>query len=379
MIEWLRVLLNLPTGASTFADGIDALHMAVFAIALLGTFGITALTIGFVVRHHEQGGSRRGSPRGVARKVEYSLISGLLVLFVAFWVVGYRQYVAMATPPTDTFDVYVIGKQWMWSFAYADGATSNYDLYVPVGRPVRLLLTSRDVIHSFFVPDMRIKQDAVPGRMTTAWFQATKPGAFEVLCAEYCGLSHSRMRGRVVALPPEDYERYRRADWDVARLSDDPRAIGGHEVVKNERTDATSLVQMGRRIAEERGCLRCHTLDGTPHLGPSWAGIYDTELQLEDGRTVRADPAYLTRSMMDPNVELHAGYTPIMPSYMGVLDAPEVAALVELIRSLQTRTQADPRVVPLPAQTGSPLTLPSQPDPRRPAPPSPPEADGGGV
>jgi cytochrome c oxidase subunit 2 len=347
MMELLRRLLNLPRGASSFADAIDTLHFTVFGLALLGAFGVTALTIWFVVRHHEEGGSRRGSPRGLPAKLEWAIISGLLALFVAFWVVGYRQYVAMATPPEDTFDVYVIGKQWMWSFAYADGGASNYELYVPVGKPVRLLLTSRDVIHSFYVPDMRIKQDAVPGRMTMAWFTALEPGTYQVLCAEYCGLSHSRMRGSVVALQPEEYERRRSQQWDTPARTEQPR----------EPTH--SLVEMGTRIAAERGCLRCHTLDGTPHLGPTWAGLYMSELALVDGRRVQADPEYLTRSMMDPDAQVRDGFAPIMPSYMGVLEAPEVAALVALIRSLQDRTPTEPPTTPLPEPTEPPPTLPT--------------------
>lgn len=273
--------------------------------------------------------------------------------------------------PDDTFDVYVIGKQWMWSFAYADGGASNHDLYVPVGRPVRLLLTSRDVIHSFFVPAMRIKQDAVPGRMTIAWFQAVRPGRYEVLCAEFCGVSHSRMRGNVVALAPEDYEAHRRAHWDVPAGGSSP-ALAGESPPQSDDDAAHSLVAMGKRIAADRGCLRCHTLDGTPHLGPTFAGLDLATVPLEGGRTAVADAAYLTRAMMDPTADVHAGFAPIMPSYMGLLDAPEVAALVALIRSLRDVTRGDRPEVPLPASAdGGVVPLPRIDDPRAPAPPSP--------
>lgn len=370
MTELMRWLLYLPRPASTFARGLDYLHATIIFITLAGATGVTALTIWFVVHHHEARGGRRGRRRGISSKTEYGIIGGLLAFFVAVWVIGYRQYVVMATPPDETFDVYVIGKQWMWAFAYADGAVSNRDLYVPVGKPVRLLLTSRDVIHSFFVPEMRIKQDAVPGRMTVAWFQATEPGTYEVLCAEYCGLSHSRMRGHVIALPVADYAAWRRAQWDPSNRANNPPLAGSlPEEVLGE--PAESLVTMGRTVAAERGCLRCHTLDGTPHLGPSWAGLYMSEVLLEDGKRVRADATYLTRSMMDPTVEVHAGYAPIMPSYMGLLDAPEVAALVELIRSLEERTATDLPATPLPAQTDRAPPLPMMPDPREPAPTSP--------
>ncbi len=345
MMELIRTLLMLPSGASSFADGLDLLHFTVISISVLGAVGVTAMTAWFVTRRQR---GRRGA-RGIPFKLEGAIIAGLLACFVGFWVVGYRQYVAMATPPADSFDVYVIGKQWMWSFAYADGGASNYELYVPVGKPVRILLTSRDVIHSFFVPNLRIKQDAVPGRMTTAWFTAIEPGDYPVLCAEYCGLSHSRMRGRVIALPPQEYEHWR---------SQQPAGPGLMGEVP-ARDDAASLATMGERIAGERGCLRCHTLDGTPHLGPSWAGVYMQELALQDGSRVVADPEYLTRSMMDPDAQLREGFSAIMPSYQGVLEAPEVAALVALIRTLQDRAPTDPATTPLPDQAEPPPTLPS--------------------
>jgi cytochrome c oxidase subunit 2 len=172
-------------------------------------------------------------------------------------------------------------------------------------------MTSRDVIHSFFVPAFRIKQDVVPGRTTVAWFEATKPGSYEILCTEYCGLEHSYMRGRVVVL-------------DAGKWA--------------ERAESSQvgedLARQGQKIAADYGCLRCHTVDGTPHLGPTWAGAFGRPVRLANGRTVIADEAYLTQSMMDPLLELHAGFPPIMPTYRGLLEGVEVAALVAYIKSL---------------------------------------------
>src|SRR5262249_31321508 len=155
-------------------------------------------------------------------------------------------------------------------------------LYVPAGRPVKLIMTSRDVIHSFYVPDFRVKQDVVPGRYTTAWFEANAPGAYEILCAEYCGQGHSTMRCPVVALSPADYERW----------------LGGAAPAQQR-----SLLRTGERVAADQGCLRCHTLDGTPHIGPTWAGLYGAVVPLEGGGEVKADEAYITESMMDPAVK----------------------------------------------------------------------------
>lgn len=352
MNDFIRYVLHLPRQASTFAAGLDQLHFTILALTILGVFGITLATLGFLVRH-ESSQKPRNTPRGASKVFEVTMISGMLAMFVAFWIVGYQQYIHIATPPSNTFDVYVIGKKWMWAFAYADGGASNYDLYVPVGKPVRLFLTSRDVIHSFFVPAMRTKQDAVPGRMTVSWFEVKEPGTYQILCAEYCGLSHSRMRGRVIALPPQEYERFRSQHWDVAERGVSDQRPLTHNA---ESRVSESLITQGRRIAAERGCLRCHTLDGTPHLGPSWAGLYQSTVPLEDGSQVVADAGYLTRSMMDPTADVHEGFAPIMPSYMGLLDAPEVASIVELIRSLRDVNVVQGRA-PLPVPTEASPTL----------------------
>jgi cytochrome c oxidase subunit 2 len=225
--------------------------------------------------------------------------------------------------------VYVSAKQWMWEFAYPDGRSSLDVLTVPVGRPVKLVMTSRDVIHSFYVPAFRMKQDVVPGRYYTAWFQATMPGTFAIRCAEYCGLNHSAMLGQVRVLAADDYRRW----------LESPMPGESHD-----------LAAEGLKVASRRGCLGCHTIDGQPHIGPSFAGLYGGQVKLQSGATVTADDGYLTRSMMEPQADIVAGYPPVMPVYRGILEEPEVAALVELIVSLRdlpnTPSVVLPRVVP---------------------------------
>lgn len=336
MNELFRKLLALPPQASTTAPEIDAFHYVVIGISMIGAAAVAIAVAVFLLRFGERSGhKRRPGAIPAARKpppvsLEIGVIAGLFGLFIAFWVVGFRQFVRIRTPPPGAIEIYVVGKQWMWSFAYPDGTVSNYELRVPVGQPVKLVMTSRDVIHSFFVPAFRVKQDVVPGQMTTMWFEASRPGVYEVLCAEYCGASHSMMRGRVVALPPDEY-----AEWQGLQAAE------------------VDLARLGERVAGERGCLRCHTLDGRDHIGPSFAGLYGARVPLADGGEVVADEAYLTRSMMDPLVELHRGYPPVMPSYLGQLTAAETGALVELIRSLRdvSAPSSPPAAVPgVPAQ-----------------------------
>lgn len=331
MNELLRVLLALPEQASTIAREIDILHYVVITISMLGAVGVAAAVAVMLFRFRRRPGytpPRRA--RHIPVSVEAGVIGFLLALFLVFWVVGFRQFVRLRTPPAQAIDVYVVGKQWMWTFAMPDGTATTGDLYVPAGRPVRLLLTSRDVIHSFFVPDFRIKMDVLPGRTTVAWFEAKQPGTHDVFCTEYCGTEHSMMRGRVIVLSEGDWARW--AEGRPAATQD--------------------LASAGARVAAERGCLRCHTVDGTPHLGPTWAGLYGARVQLAGGREVIADEPYLTESMMDPERHVRAGFAAIMPTYRGLLDASEIAALVEYIRSLPAHPaqQSPLPVAPMPAE-----------------------------
>ena len=324
--RWLRELLLLPPAASSMAADIDDLHFLV----ILSTFaGVSALVLvaGFFCIRYRQRGPRGSSTRRAPGPTaplwfELGVAVGLFALFTAFWVVGFSQYVSLARAPAGALDVYVTGKQWMWKFAYPDGTTSVDDLYVPVDRPVRLILTSRDVIHSFYVPAFRLKQDAVPGRYTSLWFSANAPGHYPVFCAEYCGTEHSRMRGTVVALAQDDF-----AHW-LERAGEREGGSKGAPVV-------ASLSSEGERVAARYGCLRCHTVDGSPHIGPTFAGMYGADVPLRGGGRALADVPYLTESMMDPAVKIHEGFEPVMPSYQGYLAPPEVSALVEYIKALK--------------------------------------------
>ncbi len=369
MNELFRVILHLPVQGTRMAAEFDAFHYVVISVTMLGAFGIAALTAWYLLRHRrgrEQHG--RVTSRSVPQWLEVLVIVSLLSLFLGFWVVGFRQYVRLRTPPPGALEIYVVAKQWMWAFAYPDGLTTTEDLFVRVGQPVKLVLTSRDVIHSFFVPEFRIKQDVVPGRATEIWFDAEKPGQYQILCAEYCGLSHSYMRGRVFALSDTDYQAWReaRARGPVpradARGATSEQSTEGRSSVSGVESGArlTSLASIGERVAAERGCLRCHTVDGTPHLGPTWAGLYGATIPLEDKTSIVADDAYLTQSMMDPLAHVHEGFAPIMPTYIGLITASETAAILAFIRSLSTTVLADVRRTPLSREATVPIKLPSQ-------------------
>jgi cytochrome c oxidase subunit 2 len=312
MLPLFRSLFFLPPGASSFADGVDSLHLFVIASTLAGTTTIALLALFFIVRHRRRAGDHSTPELRAGGKGEAILVFGTLSLFLTWWIVGCRQYLTMRRPPADAARVYVVAKQWTWKFTHADGRLENDALTLPVGRPVELVMISRDVIHSLFVPAMRVKQDVLPGRYVSLWFTPVRAGTYPIFCAEYCGLSHSAMRGEVRVLGDADYRHW-----------------------LEEAAGVRSLAQIGREAAVRHACLACHTVDGQPHLGPTWSRLYGTEVTLTDGTHVRADAAYLTESMLDPAARVVAGYGAIMPTYRGALSQPETAAIVEYIRSLE--------------------------------------------
>ncbi len=350
--SFLHDILMLPEQASTMAPEVDQLHYIVIGTTMAMATLIFTVALVFLIRYRRRSESYR-PPRVTTTLAWEVLFLGLpLTVFVTFFFLGYHDFIRMNTPPPEAMDVYVMGKQWMWKFTYPEGPSSVGVLRVPTGRPVRLLLTSRDVIHSFFVPAFRLKQDAVPGLYTQTWFQVRKPGRYRVMCAEYCGLNHSEMWGEVVALKPEDFEEWmqqqkqglveRRDAWPsegeqelkpaLLELETDSRQPQG-EIMYASRG---GLVEQGRKVAVRKGCLKCHTVDGTAHIGPTWLDLYQRREKLESGEEVVADEAYLTESMMHPSRKVVAGFQAVMPSYLGQLEAAEVAALLEYIKSLRS-------------------------------------------
>ncbi|HSP79883.1 MAG TPA: cytochrome c oxidase subunit II [Myxococcaceae bacterium] len=350
--SFLHELLMLPEQASTLAPEVDRLHYIIITTTMVAATLIFTAALVFLIRYRRRSESYR--PPRVTTTIGWEvLFIGLpLSVFVAFFFMGYHDFIRMSTPPPEAMDVYVTGKQWMWKFTYPEGPNSVGVLRVPTGRPVRLLLTSRDVIHSFFVPAFRMKQDAVPGVYTQTWFQARKPGRYRVFCAEYCGLNHSEMWGEVVALEPADFEEWmqrqrqglveRRDAWPSEReqvsrpallaLEEDAERPQG-EIMYASRG---GLLEQGREVAVREGCLKCHTVDGTAHIGPTWLDLYLRREKLASGEVVVADEAYLTESMMHPGRKVVAGFQPVMPSYLGQLEAAEVAGLLEYIKSLRS-------------------------------------------
>lgn len=348
LADFLRDLLFLPEPASRMAREVDELHFFVIATTMAGAAGVFLLGTLFLIRYRRRA-TTETTPRIIMPlRYEFPIWGGLLGLFVLWWIIGFVVFVDMQEPPEDTIDVYVTGKQWMWKFAHPEGRESVGYLVVPEGSPVKLIITSRDVIHSLFIPALRIKQDALPGRFTTIWFQADRTGIFPIYCAEFCGLSHSKMWATLVVVTPEDF-----ADWlageipePVARAGGTADMVGGHIGAE----EAVTLADRGRDLAAHYGCLSCHTLDGQPYIGPTWWDLYGRREELADGRIVVVDEAYITQSMMRPDQDVVAGFAPVMPSYKGLIPQADVAAIVEFIKSLRPIEREPAPYPPLPAE-----------------------------
>jgi cytochrome c oxidase subunit 2 len=301
----------LPVQASTVAAQVDALFFFLIGVSVVFSFLIAGLIVYFMLRYRRRQADER--PAAIANslrlEVAWTAVPFVLVMGIFLW--GASVFATLRRAPADAMQVNVVGKQWMWKLQHMEGRREINELHVPVGRPVRLVMTSEDVIHSFFVPAFRIKQDTVPGRYTTAWFEATAPGTYHLFCAEYCGTLHSGMIGRVVVMEPAAFQ-----DW----LS------GGDG-------QAWPVAEAGAALFERQGCVSCHVA-GDEGRGPWLAGVAGTRVVIEGGRSVLADDAYLRESIMNPRARIVRGYEPIMPAYQGLLTEEQVMELIAYIKSL---------------------------------------------
>ena len=316
--EFLRKLLFLPAAGvavgprrSTTSTTSSSSPPCWAAWATLAT--ATGLRLPLPARSEDE----QTTPIVDPKPIHEAVFIGLpLVLFLAWFAIGYPQYVRLQTPPKGAIDVYVQGKKWMWKFAYPGGPNSTDVLRVPAGRPVRLLLTSRDVIHSFYVPALRLKQDALPGPLHPDLVQRRRARALPHLLRR---VLRPRPLGHAGRAGGHAGRRVGRLDGAAAARQPAP-GPGRPRRWRPRTVDLRgSLVEQGRRIAAVQGCFKCHTVDGTQHIGPTWLDLYGRTVKLEGGKTIVADEAYLTRSMMEPNAEVVAGYKNVMPTYQGKL------------------------------------------------------------
>lgn len=300
----------MPVEASEQAVKTDHIYFLLLGLSAIVIVIVLSLIIVFAIRYRRGSDAPRGAlPQFMSREFEIGWTSAtlFLALFIFWWTAssGLSEFIA----PTNALEIHVVAKQWMWKTQHADGAREINELHVPIGTPVKLIMTSQDVIHSFFVPAFRMKQDVLPSRYTQTWFKATKLGVFPILCAEYCGTQHSGMTGNVVVMTAQDY-----ATWLASQPQGD------------------DLAREGAALYRAQGCSACHAANARVHA-PDLRGIFGRTVALADGRTVTVDDAYLHDSMLQPKRDVAAGYDAIMPSYAGVLGESEIGSIIAYIRS----------------------------------------------
>ena len=308
----------LDAAASTQASRTDALFLAMLLLCGAVALTLLVLIVVFAVRYRRGNPVDRTPPREL-KGIEVAWTVTPLLIFLAIFGWAARDYIALADPPRDALPVTVVAKQWMWKLQHRNGRREINELHVPLGQPVRLLMTSQDAIHSFFVPAFRLKQDVVPGRYTGLWFTATKLGEFRLFCAEYCGTDHSQMLGRIVVLPPAEYARW------LGSGSEQP-----------------SLAQYGFARFRALGCSGCHDPASTVHA-PSLDGLLGRTVHLQDGRAIVADENYVRDSILVPGKDVVAGFAPVMPSFAGQVSEEDIQALVAYLRSTGAAAAGDAR------------------------------------
>ncbi|MDX6530815.1 MAG: cytochrome c oxidase subunit [Blastocatellia bacterium] len=315
----------IPESASTYSGDVDALYFYISGVTVFFTLLISFVIIFFVVKYRRRNAFEIPRPIEGSMKLEtlWSVIPLLIAMSIFFW--GAKIYYNQYRPPKNAIDVYVVGKQWMWKFQHATGQREINELHIPVGRKIRLIMATEDVIHDVFVPAFRIKADVVPGRYTTEWFEATKPGRYHFFCAEYCGMNHSGMGGYVVVMEPTDFE-----NW-----------LSGNA---NQMSPAAT----GQQMFESLGCASCHGANAEGGRGPALLGVYGNNVVLNNSQTIRADEGYLRESIMNPQAKIVNGFGPIMPSFQGQLSEEQLLQLVAYIKSLSAPKTETPTAKPPP-------------------------------
>lgn len=330
MQSWLPFL---PEQASTFASKVDALYFFLVGLTVFFTVLIVSVIIFFSIKY------RRRAPFEVPRPIAgsipletlWSVIPFLIAMAIFVW--GTSVYFVQYRIPKDAMEIFVVGKQWMWKFQHTTGQREINELHVPVGRKIKLTMTTEDVIHDLFIPAFRTKADVVPGRYTALWFEATKPGRYYIFCAEYCGTNHSGMGGYIEVMSQTDFD-----NWLSGNANQQSPVAAGEEL-----------------FTMTLGCASCHNADGSGGRGPALTGLYGKPVQLAGGGTINADEAYLRESIINPQAHLVMGYQPIMPTFKGQLSEEQLLQLISYIKSLSPG-QSSGIETTAPARSNNPST-----------------------
>jgi cytochrome c oxidase subunit 2 len=301
-----------PEQASTIAPAVDNLYFFILGVTAFFALLVVVLVLYFAIKYRDDTGLKVGAPitGSIPLEIGWSLVPFFVAMAIFVW--STVVFFQIVRPPDQALEIYATGKRWMWRMQHLSGHREINQLHVPVGRPVKITFTSEDVLHDLYIPAFRVKADAIPGRYSTIWFEATKTGEYHLFCAEYCGTKHSGMIGTVYVMEPHDYQAW--------------LAGGG----------ATgSLATRGEELFQQLACSTCHVSDGTGR-GPTLAGVFGSQVTLATGQTVVADESYLRESILTPQQKLVEGYQPLMPTFQGLVNEEGLMSLIEYVKSLSS-------------------------------------------
>jgi len=318
-----------PEAASTFASNVDSLYLFIVAVSVF--FGVAVIiamvAFGIIFKQKKPGEVGERIEGNLALELLWSIIPTIISMVMFGW--GASAFFEMRVPPAETMTVYAVGKQWMWKFQHLEGQREINELHIPAGRPIKITISSEDVLHSLYFPAFRTKTDAIPGRYTELWFEAQQPGQHHIFCTEYCGTNHSGMIGTVTVLEETQYQAWLQG--------------GGME---------GTLAQRGAKLFNDLACSTCH-LDTGQGRGPTLKDIVGTTVALQDGSSAVVDEAYLRESILNSQAKIVKGFQPLMPTFQGLISEENLVALIEHVKSLSPNpTTAAPAAMPTPAPAG---------------------------
>lgn len=313
----------IPESASTVSGKVDALYFYLSGVTVFFTLLISGVLIFFVIKYRRRTPYEIPRPIAGSHKLEtiWSVIPFIIAMSMFAW--SAQIYFQNSRPPKNANEIYLVGKQWMWKIQHSTGQREINELHVPVGRKIKLIMTSEDTIHDFFIPAFRIKADVLPGRYTTQWFEATKPGTYHLFCAEYCGMNHSGMIGSVIVMQPPEFD-----NWLSGNSSQQAPAVAGQQ------------------LFQSLGCVSCHGANGEGGRGPSLAGLFGRRVFLTNNQTLTADESYLRESIENPQAKVVSGFGPIMPTFQGQVSPEQLIQIISFIKSLQVASSQPSGAVP---------------------------------
>ena len=306
----------LPGASSTIAGEVDVLFNFILITAVILFVLVVGLMVYFAIKYRKKDNDNQlttGTDHNNLLEVTWTIIPAILVMVVFFW--SFKIYMKMNVIPPDAMEIKVTGQKWFWSFDYPEGINIANEMTIPVNTPVKLIMSSQDVLHSFFVPNFRTKMDVLPNKYTMMWFEATETGQFDLFCTEYCGLSHSEMIGKINVVTQDEYDAW----VEVSSVID----------------ESIPLDELGADLYKKKACFTCHSLDGTRLVGPTFKGLYGTEVRHTDGTTAIVDENYIRESLLEPNVKIIEGYQAVMPTFQSQLKDREIDGLSAFLKTLK--------------------------------------------